>query len=102
MPTPRPMRVASVGENVAMSIACASRPVRLRPQPSASTAVNSGSSVAHREPNAIASTNAAAMKPMNSLGPPPGCWLACWIPAPPSSTWSPSPFASSAVAISLS
>ena len=73
--------MASVGENVAMSITCASRPVRLSPQPSASTAVNSGSSVAHSEPNAIASTTAAAMKPMNSLGPPPGCCVACWMPA---------------------
>ena len=44
--------------------------------PSASTAVNSGSSVAHSEPKAIASTIAAAMKPMNSLGPPP--WLLRW------------------------
>ena len=38
MPTPRPISVASVGANVAMSITCASRPVRLSPQPSASTA----------------------------------------------------------------
>ena len=85
-----------------MSITCASSPVRLSPQPSASTAVNSGSSVAHSDPNAIASTKAAAMKPMNSLGPPPGCWLACWIPLPPSSTRRPSPRAPSAVAISFS
>src|SRR3954451_20316964 len=59
MPTPRPMSVASVGENVAMSITCARRPVSARPQPSASTAVNSGSSVAPSEPKAIASTTAA-------------------------------------------
>ena len=102
MPTPRPMSVARIGANVAMLMACASRPIRLRPQPSASAAVNSGSSVAHSEPKAIASTIAAAMKPMNSLGPPPWFWLACWMPAPPSSTFSPSPRASSAVAISLS
>ena len=94
--------MASVGAKVAMLIAWASRPVMLSPQPSASTAVNSGSSVAHSEPNAIASTNAAAMKPMNSLGPPPGCWVACWMPLPPSSTCSPSPRAASAVEISLS
>ena len=73
--------MASIGANVAMSIAWASRPVRLRPQPSASTAVNSGSSVAHSEPNAIASTIAAAMKPMNSLGPPPCCWRGLLDPA---------------------
>ena len=85
-----------------MSITCASRPVRLRPHPSASTAVKSGSSVAHSEPKAIASTTAAARKPMNSLGPPPGCCVACWMPLPPSSTRSPSPRASSAVEISLS
>ena len=91
-----------MGANVAMSIAWASRPVRLRPHPSASTALISGSSVAHSEPNAIASTIAAAMKPMNSLGPPPGCCVACWMPLPPSSTFRPSPRASSAVEISLS
>ena len=102
MPTPRPISVASVGENVAMLMAWASRPVRPRPQPSASTAVKSGSSVAHSEPKASASTMPAAMNPMNSLGPPPGCWVACWIPGPPSSTLRPSPRASSAVAISLS
>ena len=102
MPTPRPISVASVGENVAMSITWASRPVRLSPQPSASTAVSSGSSVAHSEPKAIASTIAAAMKPMNSLGPPPWRWVACWIPLPPSSTCRPSPRAASAVSISLS
>ena len=94
--------MASVGANVAMSNTCASRPFRLSPHPSASTAVNSGSSVAHSEPKAIASTTAAAMKPMNSLGPPPGCCVACWMPEPPSSTCRPSPPASSAVAISLS
>ena len=65
MPTPRPIRVASVGEKVAMSIAWASRPVAARPQPSARTAQISGSSVAHREPKAIASTIAAAMKPIS-------------------------------------
>ena len=102
MPTPRPMSVARVGEKVAMLIAWASRPVMLSPHPRASTAVKSGSSVAHSEPNAIASTNAAAMKPMNSLGPPPGCWVACWMPLPPSSTFSPSPRAASAVEMSLS
>src|SRR3954468_15209514 len=85
-----------------MPITCASSPVRLSPQPRASTAVNSGSSVAHSEPKAIARTTAAAMKPMNSLGPPPGCCVACWIPAPPSSTSRPPPRAASAVAISLS
>src|SRR4051794_27267046 len=69
------------------------------PQPSAIAAVNSGSSVAHSEPKAIASTIAAAMKPMNSLGPPPWSWFACWMPEPPSSTFRPSPRASSAVAI---
>ena len=94
--------MASVGANVAMSIAWASRPMRLRPHPSASTAVISGSSVAHSEPNAIASTTAAARNPMNSLGPPPCCWPACWIPLPPSSTCRPSPRAASAVSISLS
>ncbi len=102
MPTPRPIRVASVGEKVAMSMTCASRPVRLRPQPRARTAVKSGSSVAHSEPKAIASTNAAAMKPMNSLGPPPCCCVACWMPLPPSSTRRPGVRASSAVAIRLS
>jgi hypothetical protein len=61
----------------------------------------SGRTVAHRDPKAIASTTAAAMKPMNSLGPPPGCCEACWIPLPPSSTRSPSPRAASAVSISL-
>ena len=101
MPTPRPIRVASVGEKVAMSIAWASRPVAARPQPSARTAQISGSSVAHREPKAIASTIAAATNPISSLEPP-RCCVACWIPLPPSSTWSPSPRASSAVAISLS
>ena len=65
MPTPRPIRVASVGEKVAMSIAWASRPVAARPQPSARTAQISGSSVAHREPKAIASTIAAATNPIS-------------------------------------
>src|SRR4051794_23942921 len=73
--------------------------MRLMPTPSAIAAVNSGSTVAHSEPNAIASTIAAAMKPMNSLGPPPWSWFACWMPEPPNSIFRPSPRASSAVAI---
>ena len=63
--------MARIGAKVAILIACAIRPMRLMPTPSAIAAVNSGSTVAHSEPNAIASTIAAAMKPMNSLGPPP-------------------------------
>ena len=76
--------------------------MRLMPQPSASTAVNRGSTVAHSEPKAIASTMAAAMKPMNSLGPPPCACCDCWMPLPPSSTFSPLPRAASAVETNLS
>ena len=70
----------------------------MRPQPSDRTAVISGSSVDHSEPKAMASTTAAARKPMNSLGPPPDCW-ACWMPLPPSSTRNPSARPASAVSI---
>src|SRR3954454_13204944 len=62
MPTPSPISVASVGENVAMSITCASSPVIVSPQPSESTAVNSGSSVAQREAKAIANPTARGDK----------------------------------------
>ena len=88
MPTPRPISDASVGETEAVLITCDHRPTAEEAQPSATTAVTSGSAMAGKDPNASRMMMAAAPSPMAMLLEGGRC-VACSIALPPNSTWSP-------------
>ena len=93
MPTPSPIIAASCGAKFAVSKTWVPSVTRLRPTPSANSAVSSGSPIATTEPKVSSRMMTAASSPIANEESPPSSWRASSTGWPPSSTWRPSPAA---------
>ena len=96
MPTPSPMSVATVGPLEGIVSTCETRPIAIRPETNAATAIIRGRSMANSEPKAMKSTTAAATIPTAALMPTDGR-RAFSTADPPSSIWRPGARAASAM-----